>query len=277
MHRTRLVAAGVLTAALALPMAPAATATLLPSPDAVGLAGAKTLVAVDLDRPGSARSLGAVTGLTQDTRLVGIDHRPADGRLYAVGDRGGVYTVTVPERRLLFTKAPKATLVNRLTVALDGKHFGVDFNPAADRLRVISDTGQNLRHDVNPGGTTIADTPLNVTGATGPSTGVTAAAYTNPDTDAATATTLFDIDTKADQVVVQSPANAGSLAPTGSLGVDATRGGMDIDRKNRAYAALEVDGKAGLYRVDLLTGKATREGWFPRGTQVLDLAVPTGR
>ncbi|WP_404349449.1 DUF4394 domain-containing protein [Phycicoccus jejuensis] len=90
--------------------------------------------------------------------------------------------MTVPERRLLFTKAPKATLVNRLTVALEGKHFGVDFNPAADRLRVISDTGQNLRHDVNPGGTTIADTPLNVTGATGPSTGVTAAAYTNPDT-----------------------------------------------------------------------------------------------
>jgi hypothetical protein len=30
--------------------------------------------------------------------------------------------------------------------------FGVDFNPAADRLRIISDAGQNLAHNVNAGG-----------------------------------------------------------------------------------------------------------------------------
>ena len=32
-----------------------------------------------------------------------------------------------------------------LTVGLDGDFFGVDFNPAAKRLRIISNTGQNLR------------------------------------------------------------------------------------------------------------------------------------
>ncbi|WP_205860606.1 DUF4394 domain-containing protein [Phycicoccus sp. HDW14] len=199
MNRTRtLVAAGALTLALAVPMAPAATATISPlgSNPTVGLAGDRTLVGFRLDRPESARSLGEVKGLSGDTALVGLDRRPADGKLYAVGNKGGVYTVTLPTQHLLWKKAPTATLVNRLTVALSGTSFGVDFNPAADRLRVISDTGQNLRHDVNAGGVTIADGTLAYAPATTPATGVTAAAYTNNDTDAATATTLFDIDTR---------------------------------------------------------------------------------
>jgi hypothetical protein len=39
-----------------------------------------------------------------------------------------------------------ATLVTRLTVGLDDTRFGIDFNPAANALRIVSDTGQNLRH-----------------------------------------------------------------------------------------------------------------------------------
>jgi hypothetical protein len=34
--------------------------------------------------------------------------------------------------------------VSQLTVGLMGNAFGVDFNPAANRLRVVSDLGQNL-------------------------------------------------------------------------------------------------------------------------------------
>ena len=37
-----------------------------------------------------------------------------------------------------------ATFVNALSVPLMGTSFGVDFNPAADRLRIVSDLGQNL-------------------------------------------------------------------------------------------------------------------------------------
>jgi hypothetical protein len=280
MPRTRtVVAAGVLATALAIPLAPAATATILPfgKGTAVGLSGGTTLVAFSLERPDRARSLGAVQGLQGDTRLVGIDYRPANDRLYGVGDQGGVYVVDVPSQRLLWKKAPTATLANRLSVPLQGTAFGVDFNPAADRLRIISDTGQSLRHNVEPGGTTLVDGTLAYAPATTPATGVTAAAYTNSDTDAATATTLFDVDVTLDQVVVQSPANAGSLAPTGKLGVDATRGGMDIDARNTGWAAFEVSGRTGVYRVDLLAGSAQRTGSFPTTLPVLDLAVPTGR
>lgn len=61
-----------------------------------------------------------------------------DKRLYGVGNHGGVYQIN------RFTA--EATFI---AVSLDGTHFGVDSNPAADRLRIVSDTGQNLRHDIN--------------------------------------------------------------------------------------------------------------------------------
>jgi hypothetical protein len=58
-----------------------------------------------------------------------------------------------------------ATKVSQLTVPLSGGAFDMDFNPAANRLRVISDSGQNLRHNLDdptgtpPPGQTVADTP----------------------------------------------------------------------------------------------------------------------
>jgi hypothetical protein len=81
-----------------------------------------------------------------------------DGKLYGVGDRGGIYTIS--------TRNASAVKVSQLTVALNGRFFGVDFNPAANRLRVISDTGQNLRHHIDdpagapPAGTTATDGTL---------------------------------------------------------------------------------------------------------------------
>ena len=83
----------------------------------------------------------------------------------------------------------------------------------------MSDTGQNLRHNVNKGGTTIADLALNYTPGTN-ATGIVGAAYTNNDLDARTATTLFDLDTSLDQIAIQAPPNNGSLSPTGMTSVD---------------------------------------------------------
>ena len=65
------------------------------------------------------------------------------------------------------------------------------------RLRIISDTGQNLAHNVNLGGTTAVNTVLNYPALVNgnPALGVTGAAYTNNDLSDTTGTTLFDIDT----------------------------------------------------------------------------------
>ncbi|MEJ7798158.1 MAG: DUF4394 domain-containing protein [Solirubrobacteraceae bacterium] len=175
-----------------------------------------------------------------------------------------------------------ATKRSQLTVALQGTSFGVDFNPVPDRLRITSDTGQNLRVDVTTGTTTI-DGSLTYPPATAPATGVTGAAYTNNDSDPDTATTLYDIDSTLDQVSIQSPANSGQLSATGKLGVDTDatigadiyseiRRGTTVDV--RGGAALTVGGRSRFYSIDILQGRANDRGPFSRDTQVTGIAIP---
>jgi Domain of unknown function (DUF4394) len=201
-----------------------------------------------------------------------------DGKLYGVGNKGGIYTID--------DASGVATKVRQLTVALKGKSFGVDFNPAANALRIISDTGQNLRQPFAAAdASTAVDKALTnpasppATG-TVPASGVTAAGYTNNDLDDTTATTLFDLNSMADRLAVQSPANAGTLAPAGNLPVDA--GGdagfdvystLDAGRTvdNEAFAAVTVGGAQRLLAVDLLTGDATELGQF--NAEVTDIAI----
>lgn len=210
-----------------------------------------------------------VQGLTcGETRLIGLDFRVQNGLLYGVGEKGCIYTIKFPPA------APDVivTKVSQLSVPLYGKDFGVDFNPAADRLRVISDYGQNLRHNLGDH-VTIEDTILTTPPAGGPTRGVTAAAYTNNDLNPDTATTLFDIGTATDQVLVQAPANNGFLSPTGALGVDTGPiAGFDIysDLTNgkttsvSGFAVLNpASGPSAFYSVNLLTGAAAKVGDFP--------------
>ena len=244
---------------------------------AIGLGtDGKTLFSFRTDQGKKAKVLGAIRGLTGDTSLVGIDFRVQDGRLYGVGNAGGVYTVA----------GTRATRVSQLSTALSGTVFAVDFNPAANRLRVVSDTGQNLRHNIDDGataGTTAVDGTLTYPPATAPVTSITGVGYTNNDLDPATATTLFDVDVMLDQVAVQSPANSGSLAPTGKLGVDATRAGFDTFSelkdgravRNVGYAVLTDGRRSTIQRVDLLTGKATVSTKI--AYPVADLAVKLDR
>ncbi|GIE36750.1 hypothetical protein Ait01nite_097950 [Actinoplanes italicus] len=222
-----------------------------------------------------------ITGLTGDTAVIGVDFRVQDGKLYAVGNKGGIYTIGIP--------SAIASKVSQLQVPLYGTNFGVDFNPAADRLRVISDNAQNLRHNLNDH-TTLEDTTLTTPPATGPARGVTAAAYTNNDLNAATGTTLFDINTTTDQVVIQSPANNGLLVATGGLGFDADgNAGFDIfsdltggrTATLTAFATLtpvvpdDQPKLQNFYGVDLLTGTTNLIGTFP--LDVTDVAVALDR
>ena len=224
-------------------------------------------------RASNAREIGYITGLMgADTRLIGIDYRVRDGMLYGVGNGGGVYRID--------TDTAVAEFVNPLSVPLTGAAFGVDFNPAADRLRIVGNDGQNLRHNVDTGGTTLADTALNYTPAVS-ATGIAGAAYTNNDLDPNTGTSLFDIDTVLDQVVLQSPPNAGSLAATGKTTVDATTDvGFDVYssavngrvRSNLGFAVVSAGGVSRFYSVNLLTGRLTFMGRF--ATEISDIAVP---
>jgi hypothetical protein len=249
-----------------------------------GLTDDQRLVKFAVARPQHLRKIGKVSGLqAPDSSLVGIDFRVQDGNLYGLGNGGGIYIID--------THSAYATLVTRLTVALSGTQFGVDFNPAANALRIVSDTGQNLRHPFAAGPLqfmTQTDDPLDypppppALNTPGPTAlGVSGAAYTNNDLDTNTATTLFDIDTMLNQVAIQSPPNNGSLVATGALGVDPDGPvGFDIytnlrkgsAASNSGFASLVVNGVTGFYRVNLLTGQVGLIGYFDR--KVVDIAIP---
>lgn len=244
----------------------------------VGLTDDQRLICFAENNPSQAASIGAVRGLTGDTRLVGIDFRPAGGELYGLGNDGGVYTLDV--------RTGSATFRSKLSVALSGNSFDIDFNPTVDRLRIVSDTGQNLRANVDTGAVT-TDTNLAYPDAGAAATGITGAAYTNNDANANTGTTLYVLDTRQDQLVIQAPPNAGGLNATGKLIADAGTADAGFDIYSRinggttvdvlAFAALIVDGRSRLYRINLFSGRATAARAFRSQEQVVDIAIPLGQ
>jgi hypothetical protein len=156
----------------------------------------------------------------------------------------------------LSTLTPAATDTTAPYAGLTGTIFSVDFNPVADRMRVISETGQSLRIDVQTGAT-ITDGDINrPTAAT-----VVGAAYINSFAGA-TATTLYDLDAAGDVLATQTPPNDGTLNDVGPLGIDLTDGtSIDIaGGGNGLVLAAARTGSTGpsiLYGVSLATGAMT--------------------
>ena len=232
-----------------------------------------------------------ITGLREGETLIGLDRRPLDGMLYAVGKlgtSGWLYAIDGATGEASFVARLDRTS-DGAPVELHGSEFGFDFNPAADALRVVSDTGQNLR--ILPSDRVVAtvqrfagDTFTDGTlkdGAT-TATGVSAAAYTNSDTDPATGTTLYDLDTRLDDLVIQSPPNDGTLVKVADLGTATTIfAGFDIrtvDGTNTAYASLTRQVGSGatvanLYLVDLVTGALTDLGRIGGPKVLRDIAA----
>ncbi|WP_239576593.1 DUF4394 domain-containing protein [Archangium primigenium] len=217
--------------------------------DVVALTASGKLVSFNRATPATLVGSIAVTGLPEGESLLGMDYRPADARLYGLTS-GGKIVVLAPETGVATVKSTLAAMSgdDKPFTALSGTAFAVDFNPVADRLRVVSDTGQSLRINVDTG-STITDGDINGGGS---GTRVSAAAYTNsfPET---VSTRLFVLDVVTDSVYLQDPPNNGTLSTPVALGVDASAvGGYDIDaRTNTGYAALTVGGTQRLYRIAL--------------------------
>jgi hypothetical protein len=264
----------------------------------IGLQDGNTLIGVDSADPRTILATVKVKkGLQKGETLRGIDFRPADNKLYAVGSSDRLYTIDVT--------TGVATAVGASTFAppLNGGELGIDFNPVADVLRSEAQTGQNVR--ISPANGIVFDSDPEAAGmqidgvptydAADPNVGKTPAvvdiAYTNSDTNGATATTLFAIDATQDLLVRQgspdglpvSP-NTGTLFTVGSLGIDAdAAGGFDIftdsSGANSAFAALSPVAKkqqpSQLYSVNLDTGAATSLGQIGKSKKpTLDLAAP---
>ena len=211
-----------------------------------------------------------VTGLVGGETLMGIDLRPATGELLGTTSGNRVYVINPTTGAAVQRGANGA-------FTLSGTDFGMDLDPAADRVRHVSNSEQNLRLNPNDGTLTLTDTPLN------PGGDVVAVAYTNNFPNAA-ATTLYDIDW-ADQTLLRQggPAgtprpNGGTLSQVGPLMVAPQNPsvGFDIASDGTAYAAMTTLGFSRLYTINLETGAASEVGIIGSGgTPLRSLTVAT--
>jgi outer membrane protein assembly factor BamB len=249
------------------------------------------LIAFNAGRPQQLLARRVLQGLAPGDALVGIDFRVARGVLYALSRNGRLYTLDTATGVLQAVADAPAAL------ALSGSAFGVDFNPVADRLRVVSDSGQNLR--LHPDTGAVVDFDPNAPGLqpdpalayaagdanAGKTPQVVGAAYTYNQRDDKL-TTNYAIDRALGALVTQgsvegvapvvSP-NTGRLFTVGPLGLGPLQdASLDItDVGNHAFLAARTasDARTRLYRVDLASGRARLLGTIGDGAALRGLAV----
>ncbi|MDZ4784637.1 MAG: DUF4394 domain-containing protein [bacterium] len=225
-----------------------------------------------------------IVGISSPTEIVGIDFRPTTNVLFALALTGTslqLYSVDTT------TGIPTA-VGSALTVT--GTTFGMDFNPAVDRIRVVSNTEENFRINPDTGALAGSDTALDYVAGDANDVGnpnILGAAYTN-NVSSATVTTLLGIDsilgilTRIGGPNGSTSPNTGELNSLGSTGltIPLTNIGFDIANGKSpgttlallaATASGETDSK--LYSVDIAGGRATLVGSFPSTITVTDLAI----
>lgn len=231
-----------------------------------------TLISFSSARPNNLFTGVAISGLAQNERIRGIDFRPRNNGLYALGSFSNLYLIDP-------TTGNASRVGGGLGVTLNGSSFGFDFNPTIDRIRVVSDADQNLVLNPDTGaGTVVTSLFYNAGDANnGRNPNVTASAYSN-NVDGATTSQLFGIDTGLD-VLVRQANSAGTLDTVGSLGVDLTDvTGFDISGLSGTAFAGVLDSalsRSTFWRIDLTTGAATQIGEIGGGALITALAVAT--
>ncbi len=218
-----------------------------------------------------------VTGLAGSEKAVALDYRPADGKLYALTDGAKLYTVdpTTGAATPVSTLAAAPGDTTSPYTGLTGTQLAMDFNPVTDELRVVSETGQNLRINADTGAVT-TDPMIN-----GMSMGYGAIAHNN-NVAAACRTTLYAIDVATNRFLTQTP-NTGNAIGVGGLGMDATASaGFDVVTDaagaSSGLAFLAVAGQMSAYTIELSSGNATlarKVGPLAEGEEVLSFAIPS--
>ncbi|MES3040335.1 MAG: DUF4394 domain-containing protein [Pseudomonadota bacterium] len=228
------------------------------------------IIGVDLDDLEYARSVapvaqattaGTVGALDPSEEILDIDYRNSEGQLYALTRT--ILGSTVTAR--IVTIAPASGALARVStltgVTLSASDtYSIDFNPAVDRLRIISSSGRNIKVNVLTGAASM-DSDIN------PVIAQTGVAYTDTFTAGSTAgrtTLLFGLDSATDKIYTINP-SSGALSAGVTLGIDTTKiSGFDIDpsAQRGGVAILTVAGQAQVYTINTqaVSNAATLKG-----------------
>lgn len=182
------------------------------------------LVTTTVEKPTVVNAQATLSGVVIGDVLVAIDVRPQNQLLYALGVNANANTLRlyrlVPESGMAFAIGnPTGFLAPNLT-AIDMPEGGyeMDFDPAFDRLRVVTTSGLNFRLDPNTGaaidgnlGSNLVIAGVNTDSSiNGGSTIADGTAYTNNQPNNGGITTLYTLS--GNELLIQNPPNSGSLA-----------------------------------------------------------------
>ncbi len=284
--------------------APTTTSTTLPpAPDANALLTGAQLAAFSTLDPAGMGAPATITGVNAGDVLVAIARRPQNGFLYGLGFNAVAGTVQL---YAVSATTGQATAIGTTGTFVDGAgtpvtvgagaatRFGMDFNPAVDRVRVVNSAGQNFRMNPNTGAFIDGDlggaagsvAGLNMDGAiNGGTTSLHEAAYTN-DAPNTTVTTLYTLDQVSSALCIQNPPNNGTqtVCKTLTPAVDMVLGfdippGVNVPASNSVasgsgVAVVRLAGQTSevLAQVDLTTGAIA--GTLPFGSGgIVDIAL----
>jgi hypothetical protein len=246
-----------------------------------------SLISFDSNAPGIIRSaVNFAGGITTGQTVVGVDFRPANAQLYALGydpvissptTNAQLYTVNLTTGGLAAVGA-----AIRLELGSGTTPVGFDFDPVEDRIRVVATNNANYRLNPLTGGR--ANTDPNLNGTAGP---YSATAYTNNQSNATTTAQYVFNSTSGMLTQVTNPNGGVVSGPQYPVTGTSTNSGADFDIYNApntttnqgfiATAASAASANDNLYIVgdfgSPFTFTVTNAGLIGQGSNVTGLSA----
>jgi hypothetical protein len=232
----------------------------------------KSLIRFNAGQPQTLIASKPILGLAEDERLVGLCYRGANRQLYALGAGGQLYRINPGLSQVSLVGRP-----NRLPAALrsgEVQTWSLALDPATDRLRLVSSTGNQLGLGPEAGSLPQAEPALNYEAKdrnAGRAPNVVAIAYLRGKDGSATA---YGLDAKRG-ALVKFGASGGKLTTVGELGIS----GFDTalltiaDASRLGYAEIREEQRAKWYRIDLASGHASYLGTIPAEAVLVGAAI----
>ncbi|MDJ0365090.1 DUF4394 domain-containing protein [Hymenobacter sp. H14-R3] len=277
--------AGTLVTDIAFAIARPATLPAITGQLAYALAGTN-LLTFDTALPTAIRTSTGITGVDAAQTLVGMDVRPLNNALYALGynataaagvANSQIYTINA-------VTGVASAIGTAIRLELGTGNVGFDFNPTVDRIRVVGTNRTNYRLNPITGALAFTDGVVAYTAGTNTPT-IGTVAYTNS-FSGTTATTLYNYDQVLNLLNTQATTNPpadGQLTTVGASGitVNAATPTVSLDiystvaGTNTAYlvASTGTSANTSLYTVNLTTGAATLVGAIGNGIAARDIAI----
>ncbi|HMO01534.1 MAG TPA: DUF4394 domain-containing protein [Oligoflexia bacterium] len=238
-----------------------------------------TLTMFDSNAPATSMGSLPISGLQQAEIIMAIDFRPSNNKLYGLGSSSRIYQID------LTNGLASPIGASAFNPPLSGGHFGFDFDPTTDRVRIISDTGKNFTVSADTGSVITIENDLSFYGGdqNTPKPNIVAIAHTN-NFLGAISSVVYALDSRFNILGTIGSKN-GSIAPSsglvfneGALGVDFTEiAGFDISpTSGEAYAVLTKNGftYSEFYRINFSTGSLQKIGVLPGDMQARSIAIP---